>query len=91
MEPWQAVVLGVVEGITECLPVSSTAHLLITQRLMGIASSEASGSYAIVIQAGAIVAVLFLYRHRVLPLIVFGWWRLIAATVLVAMMIAGAI
>ena len=69
MEPWQAAVLGIVEGITEYLPVSSTAHLLIAQRLMGIVVNEASNSYAIVIQGGAIVAVVFLYYRRILQLI----------------------
>jgi undecaprenyl-diphosphatase len=61
----QALILGLVEGITEYLPVSSTGHLLIAQRLMGIAASEAANGYAIAIQAGAIVAVLGTYRLRV--------------------------
>ena len=65
MEPWQALTLGVVEGLTEYLPVSSTGHLLVTQRLMGIESGEAANAYAIVIQAGAIAAVLGIYRQRV--------------------------
>ncbi len=65
MEIWQALVLGLVEGITEYLPVSSTGHLLVAQRLLGIAPSEASNAYAIAIQAGAIAAVLGLYRARV--------------------------
>lgn len=65
MNWWQALILGVVEGLTEYLPVSSTGHLLVTQRLLGIPESEAANAYAIVIQAGAIVAVLALYRERV--------------------------
>ncbi len=62
---WEAILLGLVEGITEYLPVSSTGHLLVTQRLLGIAENSQSNAYAICIQAGAIVAVLELYRSRV--------------------------
>ena len=65
MDLIQALILGLVEGITEYLPVSSTGHLLIAQRLLGIEENEASHAYAIAIQAGAILAVLGLYRQRV--------------------------
>src|ERR1044071_8681830 len=65
MELWQALILGLVEGLTEYLPVSSTGHLVVTQRLLGIGASEAANAYAIAIQAGAIAAVLGLYRNRV--------------------------
>jgi undecaprenyl-diphosphatase len=65
MTLWQAAVLGVVEGVTEYLPVSSTGHLLVTQRMMGIGASDEANAYAICIQGGAILAVLGLYLRRV--------------------------
>ncbi len=65
MDNFQALILGLVEGLTEYLPVSSTGHLLLAQRLMGIESSTVSDAFAICIQAGAILAVLGLYRARV--------------------------
>ena len=63
-----AILLGIVEGITEFLPVSSTGHLLIVGELIGFGTGKAStaaDTYSIAIQFGAILAVLFLYRNRV--------------------------
>jgi undecaprenyl-diphosphatase len=69
MNAWQAIVLGIVEGLTEYLPVSSTGHLILTQRLLGIPETEASNAYAICIQSGAIVAVVGLYWNRMLQMV----------------------
>ena len=68
MDIFQAIILGIVEGITEYLPISSTGHLIQTQSWMGL-SGEANNAYSIVIQGGAILAVLGLYRKRVLTMI----------------------
>jgi undecaprenyl-diphosphatase len=59
-----ALVLGLVEGITEFLPISSTAHLILTQHLLGLAESEFVKSFEIIIQLGAILSVVVLYWNR---------------------------
>jgi len=68
LTPAKAVVLGVVEGVTEYLPVSSTGHLLVAERIMGLGQTpetkDAADSYAIAIQAGAILAIVLLYFGR---------------------------
>ena len=72
LTPVKAVVLGAVEGVTEFLPISSTGHLLVTQRLLGLgdgAGKTAADTYAIAIQLGAILAVVALYRDRVVQLL----------------------
>src|SRR5437764_2537969 len=65
MDWWQSLILGVVEGLTEYLPVSSTGHLILTQRVLGIESSEAADAFAVCIQSGAILAVFGIYAGHV--------------------------
>jgi undecaprenyl-diphosphatase len=74
----QAVILGAVEGVTEFLPVSSTGHLLIVQRLLGLSRTaeqkSASDAYAICIQLGAILAVFVVSFGRIRRMVlgIFG-------------------
>jgi undecaprenyl-diphosphatase len=66
----KAAFLGVIEGLTEFLPVSSTAHLRIFQSMIGIdLENEYWKMFAVVIQLGAILAVLFYFRERIAGLI----------------------
>ena len=60
----KAVVLGVVEGLTEFIPVSSTGHLLLVQRFFGFADEDFGKTFAILIQFGAILALLSIYFTR---------------------------
>jgi len=75
-----AVILGIVEGVTEYLPISSTGHLLLAGRILGIEKSsitsredekakEAADAYTICIQIGAILAIIGLYRRHIKQMI----------------------
>src|SRR5215204_2235102 len=63
----QAIVLAIIEGITEFLPVSSTGHMIIGSSLMGIASDPFTKMFTVAIQFGAILSVIVLYWRRFLP------------------------
>ena len=62
----QAIIFGIVEGITEFLPVSSTGHLMLTARYLGVAQTEFVKSFEIAIQSGAILAVAVLYWNTLI-------------------------
>jgi undecaprenyl-diphosphatase len=60
----QAIIIAIVEGLTEFLPVSSTGHMIITTSIMGISSDEFTKLFTIAIQFGTILSVLFLYWKK---------------------------
>jgi undecaprenyl-diphosphatase len=66
LEIWEAVVLGIVEGVTEFLPVSSTGHLTITEKLMGIPIDDKGvTAFTAIIQVGAIIAAIIYFRNDI--------------------------
>lgn len=62
----QAIILSIVEGLTEFLPISSTGHLVLISRLLNITQTEFVKSFEIIIQLGAVFAILFLYWRTIL-------------------------
>jgi len=66
LDALHAVLLGIIEGITEFLPISSTAHLILASRAFGLTESEFLKSFEIIIQLGAILSVVVLYWNRFL-------------------------
>lgn len=64
MTLFHALVLGIIEGLTEFLPISSTAHMIMGARVMGLAQTDFLKFFEVFIQIGAILAVLFLYFKK---------------------------
>ncbi len=64
MTVFQSIVLAIVEGITEFLPISSTGHMIIASSVFGIAENEFVKNYTVIIQFGAILSVVVLYWKR---------------------------
>ncbi len=64
LEFWQAVILAIIEGLTEYLPVSSTGHIILGSATMGIENDQFVKDYTVVVQFGAILSVLIVYKNR---------------------------
>lgn len=75
MDWWQAIILGVIEGITEFLPVSSTGHLTITEKLMGMSLDDPSlVAFTAIIQLGAILSAIIYFWSDIWRVLT-AWWQ----------------
>ena len=64
MSLFETIIIAIVEGLTEFLPVSSTGHMIIAQNLLGVESTEFVKAFTFIIQFGAILSVVVLYWKR---------------------------
>lgn len=64
MDIFQSIIIAIVEGLTEFLPVSSTGHMIITEKLLGVTPDEFTKAFTVIIQFGAILSVIWLYWKR---------------------------
>jgi undecaprenyl-diphosphatase len=64
MDIFQSIILGIVEGLTEFLPISSTGHMIVVADWMGMAESEENKAFMVIIQLAAILAVVFNYKDK---------------------------
>lgn len=64
MSNFEAIIIAIVEGLTEFLPVSSTGHMIIAQKILGVESTEFVKAFTVIIQFGAILSVIVLYWKR---------------------------
>src|SRR6202158_2915902 len=84
----KAAVLGVVEGLTEFLPVSSTGHLLLMEHFLGWGDDSFGKTFAILIQLGAILALLTIYFGRIWALTTAMFTQWAAARFVIGVMLA---
>ncbi|HHH20774.1 MAG TPA: undecaprenyl-diphosphate phosphatase [Nitratifractor sp.] len=79
MTLFDSVILGIVEGITEFLPISSTAHMIITSNILGLKQSTANVAFEVIIQLGATLAIIMLDLKKIKIKEVVLWEKVIVA------------
>ena len=79
MDIFQAVIIGVIEGFTEFLPISSTGHMIVASKFLGVAENDLTKAYEVIIQFAAILAVILIYREKITFKKIDLWMKLLAA------------
>lgn len=79
MDIIQAIIIGIIEGFTEFLPISSTGHMIVASKFLGIEQSAVIKAYEVIIQFAAILAVMLLYRDKINLKEIDLWSKIVAA------------
>ena len=79
MDIIQAIIIGIIEGFTEFLPISSTGHMIVASEFLGIEQSALIKAYEVIIQFAAILAVVLLYRDKLNPKEIGLWQKVFVA------------
>ena len=79
MDIFQAIIIGIIEGFTEFLPISSTGHMIVASRFLGLPQDEAMKAYEVIIQFAAILAVMLIYKEKITFKKIDLWLKLLAA------------
>jgi undecaprenyl-diphosphatase len=87
MTLFESIIIAIVEGVTEFLPVSSTGHMIITSSAMGIAQDEFTKLFEIAIQLGAILSVVVLYRRKFFAFSKFSFYIKLLVAVIPALVL----
>ena len=79
MDILQAIIIGIIEGFTEFLPISSTGHMIVASEFLGIEKSAVMDAYMVIIQFAAILAVMLLYKEKINIKEIALWKKIISA------------
>ncbi|MBN2824662.1 MAG: undecaprenyl-diphosphate phosphatase [Campylobacterales bacterium] len=79
MDIFQAIIIGIIEGFTEFLPISSTGHMIVVSDFLGMEQSKLIKAYEVIIQFAAILAVMIIYRDKLSPSKIVLWQKILLA------------
>jgi len=79
LDIFQAIIIGIIEGFTEFLPISSTGHMIVASKFLGVSQDALTKAYEVIIQFAAILAVMLIYREKVTLKKIDLWQKLFIA------------
>ena len=79
MDIFQAIIIGIIEGFTEFLPISSTGHMIVASQFLGVEQDSVTKAYEVIIQFAAIMAVMLIYKEKITFKKIDLWVKLLIA------------